>query len=152
MSGIPYISPRKGPYAEKHEFVAMFSNKRNGVSKISERKARELPPEPFRTFEQIEKDFEEMIVKQPTDIAKGGATVQNDIHDPSYEDCFGDGGFGGDMGMDLDDGYSGDNDGGDDDEEEESLENMPLYPVEEHFKPVFKERSVPSFCEETNGC
>jgi hypothetical protein len=68
---------------------------------------------------------------------KGGATVQKNIHDPSYEDCFGDGGFGGNMGMDLDDGYFSDNDGGDE-EEEESLENMPLYQVEEHFKPFFK--------------
>ena len=123
----------------------MFSNKRNGVTKISERKAREPLPKPFRTPEQIEKEFDEMIVKRQSDTTKGGATAQKNTHDPLYEDCFGDGGFGdggfgGDMGMDLDDGYSGDNDGGDDEEEEEeeSLENMPLYEVEEHFKPVFK--------------
>jgi hypothetical protein len=74
---------------------------------------------------------------QPTDITKGRVTVQKNIHDPSYEDCFGEGGFSGDnMVIDMDDGYSGDNDGVD--EEEELLENTPLYQVEDHFKPVFK--------------
>lgn len=135
MTGSAYISPKKGPRATKHEFIAEFSRKKSGVTKISERKAREPGPKPFRTADEIKNAYLEMLEKESADIAKNGAAFQQNIYDPSHEDC---GGFGDDTAMDLDDGYSADNDGGDDEEEEESLETMPLYQVQENFKPVLK--------------
>jgi len=144
MTGSAYISPRKRSQATKHEYISEFSKKRSAVTKISERKAREPPPTPFRTPEQIREAYQELLENPETDFATGGATVQKHIHDPSYEDCggFGDGGFGDDMGMDLDDGYAGDDDGGDDggDDEEEggSLETTSLSQIEENYKPILR--------------
>jgi len=147
MTGSAYISPKKGARATKHEFIAEFSKKKSGVTKISERKAREPAPKPFRAGDEIEKAYLEMLEKQSVDIAKGGATFQQNIYDPSYDDCggFGDGGFGDDTAMDLDDGYFGDNDGGDYEEEEESLESMSLYQVQENYKPVLKKEVFSRF-------
>lgn len=146
MTGSAYISPKKGARATKHEFIAEFSKKKSGVTKISERKAREPAPKPFRAIDEIERAYLEMLEKQSADIAKDGAIFQQNIYDPSY-DGFGDGGFGDDIVMDLDDGYSGDNDGGDDEEEEESLENMSLYQVQENYKPVLRKEVFSRFAK-----
>jgi hypothetical protein len=95
-----------------------------------------------------------MLEKQSADIVKGGAAFQQNIYDPSHEDCggfrdggFGDDDFGDDTVMDLDDGYSADNDGGDDEEEEESLETMSLYQVQENYKPVLKKEVFSRFAK-----
>src|SRR5271154_3168291 len=133
-----YVSPKKKVKAARPQFIDERSRKSGGFTKISERKARTRPEAPWRTIEDIKKDFQDSLKNQPADVAKDGTRFQQCLHNPSQEDCgafFGDGGFNGDGGfgdaMDLE------NEGWLDDEEE-SLEGMPFEKlcakVKYHFK------------------